>query len=257
MSEATTPVVRNLDDGSIEHYAILFTPAAKRPAATAIFQFARTMRELVGVQRDVVGHKIHWWHEELQRFAQGSARHPLCVTLAPVHSAALADALNSLLHGAVMDVNEVDVTPEKTQSYLQMRGGAVHCALAAADAVAVPDAMRDPLASVCGIADLLFEARSPAFAKVPVAQLSTAQMHTDDEAREQLLRQQWQSAAAQLPPGAGATVTSAVILGLYKAWWPRIIATPYGYTPPPLSAWQKLWTAWRAARAFDARGTTS
>lgn len=257
MPDTATPVARNLDDGSIEHYAVLFTPPAKTAVVTAIFLFARTMRELVGVQRDVVAHKIPWWHEELQRFAQGDARHPLCVTLSAVHSPALADALNLLLHGAVMDVNEVDVTADKTRDYLHMRGGAVHCALAAADAVAMPAALREPIASVCGIADLLFEARSPAFAKVPTARLSDTAAGADDLSREQALRDQWQTAADQLPPGAGTTVTSAVLLGLYKAWWPRIIATPYGHTPPPLSAWQKLWTAWRAARAFDAKGSTS
>lgn len=242
-------------DGSNEHYALLFTPEVQRPAAAAILGFAHAMRDLTAVQADVAPIKVRWWHEELVRFEQGEPRHPLCQALTGASGPALCEALNALLHGAVMDINEVQIGDDTLDEYLRMRSGALHAALAVAAGVDTPGAALRDAATLCGLADLLREARDPGHAQRPAAHIAVDGIApSDTQAVEQALGARVAAAAAALPAGAGPTVTGAVLIDLYKAWWPRIMATPYGQATAPLGPWRQLYCAWRAARAQRARG---
>ncbi len=74
MSNATT----SIRDGSSLYYSLLWTdPLAKERFAQRLTLLKALSTTLDDVQEPQVAEKkIHWWHEELQRLTEGSARHP-------------------------------------------------------------------------------------------------------------------------------------------------------------------------------------
>lgn len=65
-------------EGSTLYYCLLWTPPAARQRfierLNLIQSLSRTLEDVQEPQ--VAEHKIHWWHEEVQRLIDGKARHP-------------------------------------------------------------------------------------------------------------------------------------------------------------------------------------
>lgn len=74
-TDATQDGIR---EGSSLHYSLLWTEAQARQrfynCLTLVKALASTLDDVQEPQ--VAEKKIHWWHEELQRLSDGSARHP-------------------------------------------------------------------------------------------------------------------------------------------------------------------------------------
>jgi len=69
--------------GSPRALALLFTPAATRPALTALYGLDVELKETARIVEHAVAHaRLDWWQQELERLASGSARHPLTRALA-------------------------------------------------------------------------------------------------------------------------------------------------------------------------------
>ncbi|MFK8016833.1 MAG: squalene/phytoene synthase family protein [Gammaproteobacteria bacterium] len=240
-------IAQHVEHGSDDHYAVLFTPVAQRIVVAAVFAFQRTMRELLTIQPDVAPTKITWWHEEIVRLRSGSAVHPICQTLNAHASDALCDALNDLLHGAVMDFNRIDVTDDELDDYLHRRDGAVHAALAALCGEHIDPALRPVLARLQGIPSMLAEARHPAHAEHPCVALQFAQSGSDQEL-ERVLVERYDQAFDDWSPVHAVLPATAVRIALSRLSLPRILATDYGKVAAPPGPWRTLWTAWRSAR---------
>lgn len=249
-------IERHIDEASDAHYAVLFSPPPKREAVAAVFAFYRAMRELLHVQPDVAPTKVTWWHEELARLRQGQGVHPLSKKLAGQTSDVLFDAMDALLHGAVMDLNQVDVTDDTLNQYLRLRGGALHEALGAVVGdPAVPENTAW-LGRLTSIPSILSEARDPRFADRPNGRLTLDGGDNNDSLEKHLCALHDQ-ASLEATNKARPGIASAVYLALGQLAWPGIISTPYGAVPPPPAPWRKLWTAWRAARNYHNQGTAT
>lgn len=67
-----------LREGSSLHYSLLWTPPGARQRFVERLHLIQTLSTTLEEVQDpqVAEHKIHWWHEELQRLCEGGARHP-------------------------------------------------------------------------------------------------------------------------------------------------------------------------------------
>lgn len=249
-------IARYVPVASDAHYAVLFTPAEQRTATAAAFAFFDTMRDLLRIQNDVAPTKVTWWHEEIARMRSGEPVHPICQPLVAFRGDALHEAMNGLLHGAVMDFNRVDVTDDTLGDYLRMRGGALHQMLHTIAGHTLPSDTEVALGQCLGIAQLMREARDPAFAKLPNAELK---LHDGDSeaAVESRLRHLFNEAATTLQAHPPTSIPSHVHMALTAKSWPQICATEFGQTVPTRNAWRTLWTAWRAARRTQPQGSTT
>ena len=68
----------SIEEGSSLYYSLLWTPPATRQR---FIDRLDLVRSLAGALDDVhepqvAEHKIHWWHEELERMLTGASRHP-------------------------------------------------------------------------------------------------------------------------------------------------------------------------------------
>ena len=257
MTDATrTLVEQHLGEASDAHYAVLMSPPAARPALACGFALYRTLRDVLAVQPDVLPTKITWWHEELTRLKAQTPVHPLCQTLLEHRGNAdidaVHDALNALLHGAVMDANAVDVTDENLDDYLRRRAGALHEYFGLVLNVPGDPATLTAVARVHGIQDLVAESRDPNYADRANAQLALDNAG-DEASLLAALTTRYASALLELDAQGPDTVTSAVYVALLRARWPQVLETPAGQRMPDTAAWRKLLTAWRAARRAGRR----
>lgn len=94
-STLTTPTAR---EGSSLHYSLLWTAPDARERFLNRLELIKAMATILDeVQEPTVAEKkIHWWHEELQRLHDGTARHPATqlnqqalANLAPAQAACL------------------------------------------------------------------------------------------------------------------------------------------------------------------------
>lgn len=78
MSHAREDAPKRIREGSSLYYSLLWTSDATRHSFYNRLNLAHTLATtLDDVQEPQVAEKkIHWWHEELQRLRDGSARHP-------------------------------------------------------------------------------------------------------------------------------------------------------------------------------------
>lgn len=245
-------IARHIDEASDEHYAVMFTPPARRLATAAVFGLHRVMRDLTALSPEVVSTKVTWWHEEIERMRQGAGVHPLSAALSAHAGDHVADALNDLLHGAIMDLNEVEVGADDLDRYLWLHSGALHAALGALADAPVDEAHRSTLGRLQAIPVILREARDPRFADRRTAQLRLSGV-TDDAGLEMALRAEFDNAEGRRSVAA-PVVTGAVYLELAGRALPAIVDTPWGAIPAELPPWRKLWAAWRAARRHHRQG---
>ncbi|MFK7887265.1 MAG: hypothetical protein AB8G16_10425 [Gammaproteobacteria bacterium] len=247
MSDATaTFIERYLEPASDAHYATLMAPAATRHATAAAFAFHQHIRNLLAIAADVAPSKIAWWHDALGQLREARAAHPALEPLLSHASEALIDDLNTLLHGAVMDFNRVDVDDDNLDEYLSMRVGALHAVLARIEQRPVDPASSMALARVHGVIDMVRESREPAFAEQPSAPLTLP--NTSDDASMAAALTQHLETARKPAEAARYGVASHALLALRIAQWPKIVETPSGEQSPSLPPWRKLFIAWRAAR---------
>lgn len=101
------PNVRNqLKEGSSLYYSLLFATPAARVRVWQTLQLINTVSTTLNdvSEPTIAEKKIHWWHEELARLAQQSARHPACVAVQEyLHRPDAANALVSILSTAATE----------------------------------------------------------------------------------------------------------------------------------------------------------
>ena len=90
--------------GSANHYATLYLPAAQQPAAWAVLALRQELNNVVTkiAEPSVAQARLDWWQAELHSAAQNHAQHPIAQALSlhvlqhPGHDA----LLDEMLHGA-------------------------------------------------------------------------------------------------------------------------------------------------------------
>ena len=250
-------------------YALNFAPANQVHTLGAIWQFTHEMDNLSRLSEpQVAAVKIPWWHEELERWQRGEARHPATRALADLAGQeAVVLAGHTLLNAAAVQqtrprcATESDFWDRCGQHALGMNLVAAY--------VGAEAAVRDGYQAV-GAAALAIERLlgTPADARVgrillpldwvAAAQLDTRSLSTPgNNARfNDICHRLAATASEQLANGAGRIRTAAaiaqhryalVLAALYDACAQQLLrsASPELSWPGPL---RQLWVAWQAAR---------
>lgn len=245
--DTRTLIERHLGEASDAHYTVLMCPASAQTGVAASLALYTTLRDMLSVQPDVLPTKVTWWHEELSRLREGAPVHPIVKTLLPMSNDTVCEALDALLHGAVMDANHVEVTEDSLDDYLRLRCGALHTLLGELLSTDSHDDALRAAARVHGIVDLVSESRDPRYTERPnaVLQLDNA---VDDDSLLNALKSRYDAASASLAEAPALNVASSVCLAFKQSGWPSILATEPGHVVPEPRPWRKLLLAWRAAR---------
>jgi len=93
-------------EGSSLYYSLLFAEPDARVRVWQTLQLVNTVSTTLNdvSEPTIAEKKIHWWHEELARLAQQSARHPACVAVQGfLHRPDAANALVSILSTAATE----------------------------------------------------------------------------------------------------------------------------------------------------------
>lgn len=116
--------------GSLNWFTCLYAAPAPRIRLRALFAF-RHACEMV-VQRvqepDIARIKLAWWREEIGRYANGNAVHPLCKTLLDEHGEPL---LAPAMMARVVDAAQMDLAktrypqPDDLLRYCRLGGGSL------------------------------------------------------------------------------------------------------------------------------------
>ena len=109
--------------GSSLYYSMLFLPAERRNALTALHAFRREVEDVVGECSDAqLGRtKLAWWRMEVGKLFEGSPNHPVTNALRPLVGKfrIRAEQLNDVIDGMEMDLSQT--------RYLDFAGLARYC----------------------------------------------------------------------------------------------------------------------------------
>lgn len=236
-SPLATSFAQQIVPGSARFWSAHFAGEQTRDATRALWCFAHDMDGLSLASSEVVAEKSIWWHEELQRMAEGSPRHPTLLALLehlPSECSAerVTHALHEHLHGALVTQQKA-LSPglEGWEQYAYLRIGTLHTALSLfnlADAETAQALGRWAAQYHAAAVQLTPELYSDQRWLVPSPTDSISPTLNTDE------------------PPAGMSAASAVLIGLEKRARERQLPSPL-YTSEPQGL-RGMLTAWRAAR---------
>jgi 15-cis-phytoene synthase len=96
--------------GSSLHYAILFLPAERRHAITALHAFCREVEDVVDECSDaqLAQTKLAWWRHELGKLFEGSPSHPVTKALLPATGKMplRAEQLHEIIEGVALGLTQ-------------------------------------------------------------------------------------------------------------------------------------------------------
>jgi 15-cis-phytoene synthase len=270
-----TLLARAAPPGSLRYFAQLYTPPEKRTVLLALFLIDAEIREsAASLNHDVAHTRLRWWRDEIERLVNRNAQHPATkVLVEQITDTKPFARLHEIIVAADIELARMTFeTAKELRAYTERSGGVVTQLAgeqlatsnelgAATDALArvggaireteiIRDLQRDshagrlfvPLARLdqhkLKIGDLQITAPSPA-AIALVGELAS-------QAHERLT-----SAMGEIPAEARATLRPLLVLGeLHVKLLKRIERAPAGVFTQrvELSPWDRVWTAWRAAR---------
>ncbi len=109
--------------GSSFYYSFLFLPEPRRQAIMALYAFCREVDDVVDECQDVslASTKLAWWRQEVQRFSEGKAQHPVGLALQNVTKDIHlpAELLLEVIDGMEMDLQQ--------SRYLDFKGLSLYC----------------------------------------------------------------------------------------------------------------------------------
>lgn len=122
-------VTRAAPPGSMQYFSLLYTPADRRDALTALFIIDAEVRESArSASHDVAHTRLRWWRAEVDRLINGSPQHPAARALHEHHRGtreAFA-LLHEILAAADMDLARMTYgNARELRAYCARSGGAI------------------------------------------------------------------------------------------------------------------------------------
>lgn len=115
--------------GSMRYFALLYTPAPKRDAITALYVIDAEIRESAqSANHDVAHTRLQWWRQEIDRLVNASPQHPATRILntQPDIDRKMFARLHELLVAADMDLTRMTyLNARELRAYSTRSGGAV------------------------------------------------------------------------------------------------------------------------------------
>jgi 15-cis-phytoene synthase len=260
----------------MRYFTLLYAPAEKREAATALFVIDAEIRESAqSANHDVAHTRLQWWRQEIDRLVNANAQHPATRVL----SASSGDRraftkLHELIAAADMDLARMTyVNDNELRAYCSRSGGAIIelFALLLAQPARVDDAARlaaNRIGALVRATEIIRDVRRDAYDGRLYLPLET----TDQQGlkHEQLREKELPPAArsilaklskqisddiaatlASIPPSMRAYLRPVYVLGeLHATLLQQIAARNFdvGGERMELGPIRKSWVAWRAAR---------
>lgn len=267
-------VNRAAPPGSMRYFSLLYAPADKREAITALYVVDAEIRESAqSANHDVAHTRLAWWRAEIDRLVNGAAQHPATRALAQREAPMRAQfaRLQELLAAADMDLARMTyANARELRAYASRSGGAV-TELIAMELFA-PQAPTEPQRAFShrvgvGVrqAEMLRDLRQDAYdgrAYLPLDEMD-ARSITLAEMRSATMSEHVRAALRQWRERIDEDLTARdgderderlrplhVLAALHRRLLDRIAARRYDVAAEriELGPIERSWTAWRAAR---------
>jgi 15-cis-phytoene synthase len=262
--------------GSMRYFALLYAPAEKRAAATALFVIDAEIRESAqSVNHDVAHTRLQWWRQEVDRLVNANAQHPATRVLSTFTDDRRAfTKLHELIAAADMDLARMTYVNEKElRAYCSRSGGAIIelLALLLAPPARLDDAARlaaNRIGALVRATEIIRDVRQDAYDGRLYLPLETTDQHgiKHEQLREKELpatarnvlaslssqiREEIAATLASIPPPLRAYFRPVYVLGeLHAELLRQIAARSFDVDSEriDLGPIRKAWVAWRAAR---------
>lgn len=263
--------------GSMRYFALLYTPAPKRDAITALYVIDAEIRESAqSANHDVAHTRLQWWRQEIDRLVNASPQHPATRILnaQPDIDRKMFARLHELLVAADMDLTRMTyLNARELRAYSSRSGGVVQELIAML--LASPATLSEPAraaANRIGVGvrqtEMLRDVRQDAFdgrLYLPLDELEKSAVTLEDlRAREvgdkvrTALARFRESIVADLEAHANSFEHDTraylrplfVMAALHRRLLDRIARSSYEVATQriELGPVEKPWVAWRAAR---------
>jgi len=265
-------LARAIPEGSMRYFAWLYSPKEKRDIIAALFLLESELRDTANAPHDVAHIRLQWWRDEIGHITKGNAQHPATRVLQARHNGNIDNSLfDSLILTTAQDIaHSTYETDIELNQYLKGGMGTL-LKLAAAylnDAptptiLATAEGIGAFIRQVETLRDLRTDVHHGRL-YLPLHELD--QLNIEYEA---LAAKEWSSAFVEwlkarchqslqqytqlkdsLVKEEALTLRPLLILGaLHEKLLSRLRTDPDNFNQRlELSAFDKLWTAWRAAR---------
>lgn len=269
-----TLLTRAAPAGSMRYFSLLYAAPEQRSFLAALYVIEAELQESGRASHDVAHTRLQWWQEEMQRLSQRHPQHPATRALVQLAPALEFDGLQETVLAAAMDLACATFeTEDELTQYFRRSGGALfelaarhflhndiseQALLAAKESAALirqTETLRDLRRDV-------YQGR----VYLPLSILDQAQLTTDDIKQEtwpaglvQLLQSRahrqlidFHAAVDPLMRTEKVALRPLLVLaGLHARLARRMVRQNFSrsHTRVELHPLDKLWTAWRSARA--------
>ncbi len=262
--------------GSMRYFSALYATPQTRAVVTALYVIDAEIRDSAqSINHDVAHTRLQWWRQEIDRLVNGIPQHPATKILNPAGEARRSEfgKLHELVVAADMDLARMTYeTADELRAYGTRSGGAIAELMAAMLAGPSLDATSRAAANRIGLGvrltEIVRDSRAEAFAGrlyAPLNVLDEFGVKLEDlisgdyraETRSILRRlhdvaaQDLDSALADIPAATRANLRPLIVLGaLHRRLLTRLARQDFQVASEriELGAFEKPWTAWRAAR---------
>lgn len=261
--------------GSMRYFALLYTPAEKRDAVTALYVIDAEIRESAhSANHDVAHTRLQWWRQEVDRLVNDNAQHPATKILGSLPGVDRRQfaRLHELIVAADMDLARMTyLNAKELRAYSTRSGGTVQELVAI---VMGPGAAADPVLKAAGRmgagirqTEMLRDVRQDAYdgrLYLPLEELQRHSVSIDDLRSKDIsekvrvaLKDFRASTLPDLDPGTDLDPAAKaylrpvfVLAALHRRLLDRIAGSNYEVATQriELGPVEKPWTAWRAAR---------
>lgn len=267
-------VARAVPPGSMRYYAWLYTPEPHRDFIAALFLLETELHDTARAPHEVAHIRLQWWREEIERLGSGKAQHPATQVLqAATHTHIDFRTLDEAALSAAQELaNATFETDVELTQYL--RGGLGSLFTLAAQQLATT-ATAQLLDAASQLGTFIRQVETTRDLRqdfhhgrlyLPLSKLD--ELNIEYEA---LQNPEWPAAFVQLVKSRSTKQLAAyqtlkqgllntekqvlrpllVLSDLHARVLQTLVTDPITYTRerPELGSMQKLWTAWRTARA--------
>lgn len=260
----------------MRYFSVLYATPQMRDVVTALYVVDAEIRESAqSINHDVAHTRLQWWRQEIDRLVNGTPQHPATKILNPAGEARRSEfsRLHELVVAADMDLARMTYeTPDELRAYCTRSGGAITELMATLVASPSLDATSRAAANRIGLGvrltEIIRDSRAEAFAGrlyAPLNVLDELGVQLEDfvaadyraETRSILRKlhdiatQELDSALTDIPEASRAYLRPLIVLGaLHRRLLARLARQDFQVATEriELGAFEKPWTAWRAAR---------
>jgi phytoene synthase len=267
-------LARAIPEGSMRHYAWLYTPKQQHDVIAALFLLESELHDTANAPHDVAHIRLQWWREEIDRLTKGNAQHPATRAM-QAHGRADIDfsVLEPLILSTAQDIAhstyETDI--ELNQYLKNCMGGLMKLAVCFLSNAPTPTmlAAAESIGSFIRQVETLRDLRTDIHhgrLYLPLHELDQLNIEYEALAAKewstefiewlttrcrQNIQQYAQLKQALMKDEASSLRPLLVFGGLHEKLLSHLCDDPGKFSQRlELSAFSKLWTAWRTARKY-------